>query len=526
MTFEDAAIARLRRKKGPRQAFRDQVTRAEFVTTLARDAEIPCISPWRGVERPIKKNKAVGVRVLDEGRGSGIDRTARLTVKGVRANSTQIDMASRALQSTYDQFPDAPRRAVLALLCALTHESVMGTQGMTTATISDNDSVGPLQARLAYVSEKDAVDIDYNVRRFMVDAWTGNVDGAIKQAEAGNSIGEICMSVQGNDTGDVYTQWKDEAEKWLEAFGGGGLSYEITTEVRYAFQVKKDESYWDAIKRLAKEVGWRAFVSNGKLYFMTDSQLLRSRPRLRIKSDHAKRGTKNYTPGIDSVSFDLASNKKTNSVQIAGRHANTWQAPPGTVVILENFGHANGRWLVSDIETDLTNEDFVAKLKRPAKPLPEPAPETRTRTVRGRSNDREDGGGSTDALARVYIGPNNSPGAPWWGGTLPIFRQFVIPFMAERGLTTISSRKRPENSGTGTSDHWVASTSAYACDFPTGSGEGQARELAAAMGYSDWAPDTEIGFTIRVDGFSFSAQIIWGAAVDHGDHVHVGIHRV
>lgn len=399
LTFEDSAVSKLRRLTGPKKAFRDRVTRAEFVTSLAREAGIDCVSPWRRVEQPIKKNTAVGVRVLDEAREPGIDRTVRLTVKGTKANSTQIETADKALRSTFEQFPKVPRRAVLALLCALTHESVMGTLGMTPATISDHDSVGPLQARLSYVSAKNAMDMDYNVRRFMAEPWTGtSLGGAIKQAEAGRTIGEICTSIQGNSTGDIYTQWKDEAERWLEAFGGGGLSsYSVTTEVRYAFQVKKDENYWDAIKRLAKEVNWRTFVSAGKLYFMSEPQLLRSRPRLRIGADHTGTGTKNYRPGIDAVTFDIASNKPTNAAQISGR-ANTWQAPPGTVVILEDFGPADGKWLVSDIETDLTTNDFVAKLKRPSKPLPEPVAATRTRTVKG-SPEAAAGKGAERAVA-------------------------------------------------------------------------------------------------------------------------------
>ncbi len=531
LAFEDAAVSKLRRLKGPKKAFRDKMTRAEFVAMLAREAKIPCVSPWRGVEQPIGKSKAVGVRTVDEERGQGIDRTAGLTVKTAKANATQIEFAERAIRSAYAQFPKAPRRAVLALLCALTLESVMGTRGMTPSTIADGDSVGPLQARLKYVSEKNAMDLDYNVRRFMVEPWTQTSEGgAIRQAKAGRSIGEICTSIQGNSTGDVYTEWKSEAERWLEAFGGGGgggASYEITTEIRYAFEVKKDESYWDAIKRLAKEVNWRAFVSAEKLYFMTDPQLIKSRPRLRVKSDHSDRpggSGRRYPPGIDSVSFDIATNKPASSARIAGR-ADTWQAPPGTVVILDDFGPAEGRWIVSDIETDLTHPDFVAKLKRPSKPLPEPPPETKTRRVEGGGDRSKDGGSSTGSLDRVYIGGNTGAGSPWWGGTRPIFMQFVIPFMADQGLTGWSG-KRGYNTGSGVSDHWTESTLAFAADFPTTSGESAASALAAAMGWNDWAPNTWSTHNIQVDGRSFRVQLLW--AMDDGthyDHVHVGIKR-
>ncbi len=400
LVFEDAAISRLRRLKGPKKAFRDKMTRAEFVTMLAREAGIDCVSPWRGVKQPIGKSKAVGVRAVDEERGEGLDRTTRLTVKTIKANATQIQTAESFLALAAGDKRKPPQRAVVALICALIQESVMGTEGMSGPAADGTTSVGYLQAKTSSeISRAQALSIPYNYRRFMYEPWTGDSrGGAVKLAHANTSVPEICGIVQGNNNGAVdFAPHVDEARRWVEAYGGGGISYEVTTSERYAFQVKKDESYWDAIKRLAKEVNWRAFVSAGKLYFMADGQLLRSRPRLRIKSDHDGTGRRNYSPGIDTVAFDLATSKKANSATLAGR-ADTWQAPPGTVVILDGFGHADGRWIVSDIETDLTNPDFVAKLKRPSKPLPEPAASTNTRTVEG-SSEGVPGKGAERAVA-------------------------------------------------------------------------------------------------------------------------------
>ena len=44
-----------------------------------------------------------------------------------------------------------------------------------------------------------------------------------------------------------------------------------------------------------------------------------------------------------------------------------------------------------------------------------------------------------------------------------------------------------------------------------------------AMGNSRWVPNSFDSFSIRVGGDGFSVQILWGARIDHGDHVHVGI---
>ncbi|HTU13703.1 MAG TPA: NlpC/P60 family protein, partial [Solirubrobacterales bacterium] len=391
LTFEDAAIARLRRKKGPRQAFRDQVTRAEFVARLAKEADVPFVSPWQHFARPVstKSEARAAGRTKDENRAPGFGPGAAIRVKNVKADQTQTRLAETILD-TCMAAKVSFRHMAMTICCATTESNMVD---LTHGDSYHPDSAGPFGQWL--VPYPGAGDVVKATRYFLFGI--PEKKGIVEQDDGGDPGAQI-QAVQASAYPDAYAEWWKESVETVRTYlgGSGTATTTVTSEVRYAFQVKKDESYWDAIKRLAKEVGWRAFVSNGKLYFMTDSQLLRSRPRLRIKSDHAKRGTKNYTPGIDSVSFDLAANKATDSAVIAGRRAATWQAPPGTVVILENFGHANGRWLVSDIETDLTNEDFVAKLKRPAKPLPEPAPETKTRTV---SVDGPVGEGAERAVA-------------------------------------------------------------------------------------------------------------------------------
>lgn len=128
-------------------------------------------------------------------------------------------------------------------------------------------------------------------------------------------------------------------------------------------------------------------------------------------------------------------------------------------------------------------------------------------------------GGAGHRLADVELGKA-------WGGTRSIFEQFVIPFMKARGLAA-GSQKRDHDSvpGPGVSDHYVGSTHAYATDFPTFRGEDDARALARAMGNRSWQPNSYPPFEVTVDGHRFRVQILWGAAIDHADHVHVGIHR-
>jgi hypothetical protein len=131
-------------------------------------------------------------------------------------------------------------------------------------------------------------------------------------------------------------------------------------------------------------------------------------------------------------------------------------------------------------------------------------------------------------------GPGSAPSRPAavklghaWGGSKSIFDQFVTPFMRREGLTA-GSQKRPTDSvsGPAVSDHFVGSRSSYAVDYPTFSGEDEARALARAMGNRSWQPDSYDAFVVKIDGERFRVQILWGARIDHADHVHVGIHRL
>lgn len=121
-------------------------------------------------------------------------------------------------------------------------------------------------------------------------------------------------------------------------------------------------------------------------------------------------------------------------------------------------------------------------------------------------------------------------GDPHWYGAADLFHQFIEPFMEKRDLPLGSWKRTPaENDATGgskTSEHLTTMLRAAARDFPTFSGEDDARALAHALGFYGWQPNSYIRFNLQVDGHAFSVQILWGSAIGHGDHVHVGAHIV
>lgn len=121
-----------------------------------------------------------------------------------------------------------------------------------------------------------------------------------------------------------------------------------------------------------------------------------------------------------------------------------------------------------------------------------------------------------------------APGRPHWGGGADLMGQFVAPYMARAwGLAKGSGKRTPAHNaaigGSPTSDHLTTQTLTFARDFPTFDGERAARALAKALGSTMWEPNSYATFDIVVDGHVFRIQILWGSAIGHGDHIHVGI---
>ncbi len=120
-----------------------------------------------------------------------------------------------------------------------------------------------------------------------------------------------------------------------------------------------------------------------------------------------------------------------------------------------------------------------------------------------------------------------APGDPHWGGANDVMQQHIEPFMGDRGLPLGSGKRTPEENracgGSTTSDHLTTKTTTAARDFPTRAGEDHARALAASLGFDSWEPNSFASFSFSAGGNEWRAQILWGAAIDHDDHVHVGV---
>lgn len=526
LTFEDRDVARLRNRFGATKAYRDTVTRAEFIASLIREVKprIPIYSPELHKEQPIAGNQDASTtydisRQDKRGGSGGLDSGSSVSVKNVRANPTQIKYMQTVLDTGVSM--GANKKVLISAVATVTFETAwinncpIPTNPAYSGLFSQNNSSGAWPASCDVA--KDA-------------AGYFRVAIAKDKAAPSLAIGALCDAVQVCDCTAGYQSWVAEATNTVDEYlGGSGTASTVsgsattTSYKKYAFERQPGENTWDAAGRLTAEVGWIRFMSAGIAYIVAEPDMYHQKVAMRIDES---------SDGIYSIDYSWDQGKPITEVTVKGE-CRGWAAPPGTLVVIKKgFGLSeisDERFIVSSIRTSPFSNQFDATLKRPTNPKPEPAPESVTHTTQFGDQGGLASTPAADAGSLKGVQISTQPGSPHWGGSGDILHSYVTPFMSQHGLSPGSEKRTPaENDAAGgspTSDHLSTNVTADAIDYPTGSGEGAASALAQAMGNSSWQMNTEASFGISVGGYSFSCQIIWGAAVGHGDHVHVGIHR-
>ena len=531
LTFEDRVVARLREFDDPLSANRADTTRAQFARSLVAEARprITFRCPEVNDEQPIAR----GSRAGNPPASSSTAVTNLLMIGDSLTVGTLPAMrASRKVEGNGRVGrPSSEALSVLRELVRDRHDAVIFDAG-TNDDPSDAEGyrrrleqaariVGRRQLIVATLNRPGVSSLNAAVRNFAASSGATLVDWAGVSRREGLLVGD---GIHATPNG-----YRRRARLFLDALGGPpvassagrGSSGSPARNKPYRFRrgdAGKREDTWTCLGRLAEEVAWRRYVVRGEVWFVSERWLRRQRPSYLVREDAA---------GVNEVSFDLDLGKRVAEANVSvvlGR----WQAPPGTVVKLEGYGPADGIWLVSSVSAPLYSEFGEVVLRRPQDPKPEPAPETitssgTTRVRLGPDSDtgRESPKGSLDG---VKVRPR------YWAGTKSLFTQFVTPFMQRQGLSAGSAKRTPsENAAVGgspTSDHLTTNRNTYAVDYPTLSGAGAAAALARAMDAEGaYVYNGYGGATITVDGYRFRVQILWGAGIGHGDHVHVGIER-
>lgn len=420
LKFEDREVALLRELVGPlkRYAHRGQpneLTLAEFICGLVEQVhpKVPIVCLQLEEQQPIK-TKSQARKAEKEAkakRQKGVGDTHGLKVKDQPPTAGQRELLETALRISSSR--PCPFVCKVALVAALIDESDAG----------EEDGGNVLQALEPYTKVRPAPE-EISGFLFGDPEWTGVSAVGYHNAHPEATYYEIAQAVQKSGAGKStngagsYGKFGDEARAWVEAFEGGEEEGgEVVEKLPRSFEVKakggkngEPENYWEAIQRYAKAVNWRAFFCAGVFYYISEDELARGAVRLAIRREPAER--KPVNQAVEDVDFDANQNKPIGEVTVTA-FANGWGVPPGAVSTVAGYGPASlgpgdappkekqkeaiasavkasthegkGRYLVAKITLPLVGDPAARKatvsLRKPTRPLPESALETRTVSV-------------------------------------------------------------------------------------------------------------------------------------------------
>lgn len=379
LSFIERNAARLQEVKGVRKAYRDRVTRAEFILGEVREADGPDI-PVRIFElhkaQPIKTEKE-SKKEKEERNSTGEEHThgepglgkadlGAVTVKHVKATIGQIHIINEVLDVGMSM--GASFKLLIASIMTITQESDVSNEDLGAAGIGPfSQEPGTWGATYPGATH----DVAEDSRGFF---QVGLKEDKAKPAQ---SKADLCQAVQNSGAGaSFYAKWETEATATVERYLGGSNvgSVSQTVTERYAFERSKKENAWTNAHKLAGEVKWRRFMVAGKFFYVPDTFLLRAKRRAVIDEEAS---------GIDTIDFDMHENVEIQEVSVSCR-APYWKVPPGCVAELtKHMGPAAGAYVVETIEGSLFDSDpnLTIKLHKPVQPLKEPANETNTKSI-------------------------------------------------------------------------------------------------------------------------------------------------
>ena len=335
LTFEDLVVSRLRDKTGARHASRSKMTRAEFALSLVRELKpTPLfVSPHLHQTQPV--------------------------AQAAPAPATPSAKTSKTNVGLEDLWKKAGGPVNVAKIMAAI---ALAESGGRVGAVGGPNSNGTHDYGLWQINSVH----HYDRHRLLTDpAYNAQAAVAIYHSQG--------LQAWSTYTSGAYRSHLAAADKAsVSAVSGGKVdSRQLRKALPYQFrrgaQNGKLEDSWACLQRLAQEVNWRCFVSEGKVYFVSDPDLLAAGSSLDVRE---------FQGAVDGVDFDIDQGKVKNVVTLTAE-AKRWTLDPGTVVTLHDVGPADGDWLVQDIQRDLFNPTATVTLQRASKPIAEPAPTMR-----------------------------------------------------------------------------------------------------------------------------------------------------
>lgn len=388
VVWEDYVTARMRELNAIRKARRGDVSRPGFVRSLVPKG-VPVNIPELGQPITYAKRPRREREVVEKAeKNPGLDRDARITVKGLRATPKQLHAIELAMSVADDTGVD--RRVVKAMLLGGIAEGqfIVDRYNMSGSGAKNPWQVLASTARaLGIPRDNSDTEILKSARAFLVGINGQGFRGvgydarSLYRAHPSWSAAQIAATVEGAGAGTgFYSEWEAEAENILAAWGGGTVKTQrggtVTYERDYYFTVgrpkgPRGENYWEASGRLAEEVGRRRFVVDGEFWYISEEDLFARAVGLTISEDD---------DGIESIDFDLDNGKKVKECTVPCR-IDKWSGVPGGLVRVKGMGPADGKWLITAIREDLFSPAATVTLRKPIKERPEPRGELVTKSV-------------------------------------------------------------------------------------------------------------------------------------------------
>lgn len=407
--FEDQDVALLRGHKGPLKAARGRVTRAMFVERMVRDEpEIGFCSPGLtpigagrvgaidlGTDitggKPTARPKVARARqqaVVQK--QPGFAPGAHLTVKGSPASPKQVQ--NMAIMLGVATSLHVTERVMVALMEIGIVEDEFSNSPCTNDG-TGHYSIGVIQAG-GGTSPSSCPSYGQDVAKTTELCLTGKASwsgaGGLINAcrNTSRSTGACAQAEQGSAFPGRYDAVEGEAKRIIAAYNGGtgAVSTSATAGTSsgvYEFTrglPNQPEDTWTCTARLASEVGWRRFIVAGVFYYINDLDLIRSQPLMTIRE---------FEAGVETIDGEWDTGKPVETCTVICDAA-AWFSPPGSVVVVEDQGPWNDRWIVQQVQRPWGSVRTSITLIRPQQPKPEPPNPTT-------GSSRTGGGGVTGA---------------------------------------------------------------------------------------------------------------------------------
>jgi hypothetical protein len=452
LTFLTRNAVYLTSRKRPHKSNRKKVTRAQFILGLVREikkTKIKFFCPQLEKRQKTATTRFGSDTERKKHRAKGFDQSDHIKVKNKPATQLQLGVIEKVIQAGEDKH--APSLVIVAAVMTITQETEAG------ANTANKKYIGVFQQDARYWAAtgdpyKDAVGA--NGKQGFYDAairiYKGNPD---------QSLEDLILQVQKPGYslyGLEVAKWRRDAQHAVSSWGivVGGTITNTEFKKKYEFMVGPpdgdvNENYLAAIYRLAEEVRWRAFWVNDVLHYQSEDELYAAKARRRLRR---------YEDGIEHVNFDwnqvrapLGDPRQINTMTLQVR-MERWVMPLGTVVIFDEGGPAQGRWLVTNIRRSVFDELGEITLSKPIGPKAEPAndPGSREPTTPGGGPGAPTSDDVTDVLgtladvkssmtAKQVIDRFVIPKAKFWGMTDGISPQQVVDDNARHHGTEATS---------------------------------------------------------------------------------------